>query len=144
MLRPAWTPAGRWDALDCEQGGNLFKPATAAGVPCDATPDACRLYAPIDGIYAIQAGVAWADTGDDVKSKSMWIALNEGRWIASVQSAPVKDLFGWDQQIVSTDMALRAGDYVSVHVQPYVTTATMLQANQDRTFFTLRWVGPRS
>jgi len=131
-----------WGGLDYEQGGNLFKPATATGAACDTTPDACRLYAPIDGIYDIQAGVAWADTDDNVKSKSTWIELNDGRWLASVQSAPVKDLFAWDQQIVSTQMALHAGDYVSVYVQPYVTGATSLQAGQDRTFFALRWTGP--
>ncbi|MGZ4218391.1 MAG: hypothetical protein ACXVHB_27260 [Solirubrobacteraceae bacterium] len=126
----------RWGALDYEQGGNLFKPTTATGAACETTPDACRLYAPIAGIYDIQAGVTWADTDDNVKSKSTWIELNDNRWLASVQSPPVKNLYAWDQQIVSTQMALHAGDYVSVFVQPYVTGNTSLQADQDRTFLT--------
>lgn len=134
--------AARWNAIDYEQGGQLFKPATATGADCGTTPDACRLYAPVDGIYEIDAEVAWADSDDAAKSKGMWVTLNDGRTLVSSQIAPVKELFAWDQQHVSTQMALHAGDYLTVMIQPYVSAPTTLQADQDRTFFALRWVSP--
>ncbi|MCU0279804.1 MAG: collagen-like protein [Candidatus Nanopelagicales bacterium] len=130
----------RWGAIAYEQGGDLFKPGSASGADCSATPDACRLYAPKAGIYDVSAGVAWSDSDDAVKSRAVSITLNGSSTIAYEQAPPVKDLFAWDQQVLSTQVRLNAGDYVTVSVQSYQTGTTTLEAAQSRTFFALTWI----
>lgn len=130
----------RWGGQDYEQGGDLYR--GTLGSDCVSVPDACRLYAPKAGIYSISAGVAWSDGADTTKSRSLWLSRNGTRTLAQVQSPPVKDLFAWDQQIVSTHMKLAAGDYVTVHVESYHLDAATLESSQDRSFFALTWIGP--
>lgn len=133
----------RWSAIDYEVGGDLFKPATPnASVDCGTSADYCRLYAPISGIYDIEAGVAWETQ------------LSGGsRWVGIIQSAAPNRIYAatggpndtfasvWTQQTVSTQVKLAAGDSVFLRVMQYGNVNTQLQPGQDRTFFAMRWVG---
>jgi hypothetical protein len=136
----------RWGTLEYEQGGDLYRPASATGADCTTTPDACRLYAPIDGIYDIDAGVTWADANGDAGARVVALVLNgnptAGRMLASVEDTTITWGFQWMQQLVSTQMRLSAGDHVSVMLEAYTTANTALEGNQDRTFFAMHWVGP--
>jgi hypothetical protein len=133
----------RWSAIDYEVGGDLFKPATPnASVDCDTSADYCRLYAPISGIYDIEAGVAWET-----------LLSGGSRWVGIIQSAAPHRIYAatggpndtaaavWTQQTVSTQVKLAAGESVFLRVMQYGNANTQLQAGQDRTFFAMRWVG---
>jgi hypothetical protein len=136
----------RWSTLEYEQGGDLYRPATATGADCAVTPDACRLYAPIDGVYDIDAGITWADANGDAGARVTALVLNgnptAGRMLASVEDTTITWGFQWMQQVVSTQMRLSAGDHVSLMLEAYTTANTAVEANQDRTFFAMHWVGP--
>lgn len=133
----------RWAAIDYEVGGDLFKPATPnASVNCDTSADYCRLYAPIAGIYDIEAGVAWET---QLSGGSRWVGIIQSAAPHRIYAATggPNDTFAsvWTQQTVSTQVKLAAGDSVFLRVMQYGSVDTQLQAGQDRTFFAMRWVG---
>lgn len=133
----------RWAAIDYEVGGDLFKPSTPnASVNCDTSADYCRLYAPIAGIYDIEAGVAWET---QLSGGSRWVGIIQSAAPHRIYAATggPNDTFAsvWTQQTVSTQVKLAAGDSVFLRVMQYGSVDTQLQAGQDRTFFAMRWVG---
>jgi hypothetical protein len=137
----------RWSSIDYEVGGDLYKPAVPnSSVNCDTTPDCCRLFAPIAGIYDISAGVAWADSHTSGGSRWVGIIDSGSPYLILASVGGPKDTFAevWTQQIVSTQLRLTAGQSVFLRVLQYGNTDTQLQSGQDRTFFAMRWVGRSS
>lgn len=147
MVSTSSTATVRWSAKDYEVGGDLFKPATTNGsADCDTSPDFCRLYAPITGIYEITAGVAWTDS--HTAAGSRWVGIIQSsypyRILAAVGGPNDIDAAVWTQQIVTTQAMLPAGESVFVRVMQYGGQDTQLQPGQDRTFFAMRWVARAS
>jgi hypothetical protein len=133
--RLAWTGETDFDTGDFVKDGDCANP-TANDSYVDFT-------APIDGLYHVSVGVAWADTSGGGERGLGIKRFPGGRYLAE-QRGPASGSTQTMQQI-DTIVELAAGHYVQAYVfqnsgtdKSLLGTATI----EGRNFFAIKWIGP--
>ena len=106
----------------------------------DPTTNSSRLVAPIDGVYTISANVVWSG-GACGGGCFLGVHRNGGSFIGTA-SNPEAGSFELDQSL-TTQYALKAGDYVEVQVyQGSGASHQLLVIPNVSPEFAMTWLGP--
>jgi hypothetical protein len=106
-----------------------------------STAQQSRLTAPINGIYAVQAGISWSNSDADIRQLSIVRPVEgAGAEVVAANSAQPSPV-GGTSQAVGTQIALGAGDHLELRAGQ-VGGGTLRLGNSLDTYFAMAWIGP--
>jgi hypothetical protein len=115
--------------------------AVHADPPVDCAPSTqSQLLAPVGGIYAVSAQVAWPSNAAGDRTLQV-IKTNIGGPVAIAEDNRPAFVGGGTQQNLSTLVALDSGDRVEVQVAQD-SGSDLTLANQLSTYFAVTWIAP--
>lgn len=108
-----------------------------AGMHADSADT--RLTAPINGVYAISAGVRWGATTTD--DRILHLLLNDTTYIGSESRGAMQGGIR-PMNHISTTRRLSAGDFVAVQLDHNASTTLNAAGFDEQTNFTMTFLGP--